>query len=121
MPPIYFLEEIPEKLLRIDQRASVEASAFDRSATVCIGAYVYGKPYQDHYVYELLRVTEEGQPVLDCVGGACSRHAAWDGPLAHPGEKVVLLNWDEAYLWIERHLNGDEYCKAMDTMEFFGY
>lgn len=85
--------------------ASVEASAFDRSATVCIGAYVYGKPYQDHYVYELLRVTEEGQPVLDCVGGACSRHAAWD----------------EAYRWIERHLNGDEYCKAMDIMEFFGY
>lgn len=101
--------------------ACVEASAFDRSATVCIGAYVYGKPYQDHYVYELLRVTEEGLPVLDCTGGKCSRHATWDGPLAHPGKKVISLDWDEAYCWIEHHLNGDEYCKAMDVMEFFGY
>lgn len=52
-------------------------------------AYVNSKSYQEYYIYELLRITEDVQAVLDCTGGARSCYVPWDGHITHLGEKVI--------------------------------
>jgi hypothetical protein len=98
---------------------SFDAATVDRSNLDCIGAYVYGKPYQPHYIAEFLCVNKEGFPVLDCIGGECSRHATFDGPIARPGSRIIPLTWEEFCDWSDHYLSGDELITAMDTYEFF--
>ena len=98
-----------------------DASTIDRSKTISQGAYVNGKPYQDHHIYEVPRITKVVQSVQSSTGGARYWYVPWDGHITHLGEKVIPSDGDEVRKWIDRRLMGDEYCKAMDAKEFLEF
>ena len=66
-----------------------DASTIDRSKTISQGAYVNGKPYQDHHIYEVPRITKVVQSVQSSTGGARYWYVPWDGHITHLGEKVI--------------------------------
>jgi hypothetical protein len=82
----------------------IDGKMYNTETAILVAEYNNGFGCGDfHYVCEELYITKKGAFFLYCEGGALSKYSDTNGNSSWGICKIIALNEDEAYEWLERY------------------
>lgn len=83
-------------------RQIIDRKIYDTEKAILLAEYWNGLGENDfRKISEDLYITKKGQFFLNCSGGAKTKYAETNGRENWESEKIILLDKDETYQWLE--------------------
>ena len=97
----------------------IRGRVYDTSTAQEIGStYGGGENRADfHFWEETLYRKRTGEYFLYCYGGGLSQYGVWHGNTGCSGEHIKPLSLDQAKIWAENALDGDDFAKEFGDPE----
>jgi hypothetical protein len=92
---------------------------YDTESATCVGSYSNEYDYNDiNSVDEYLYRKKNGEFFLYAYGGANTEYSRKTGPNTwSAGKAIIPMDLETAKIWVEEHLDGDEYIKIFGEVE----